>query len=565
MRSEPNTIVQFRILRRVFLNGLLDFELLSNGADTTKLVGRFAALLASISFAFTLPLLLIGGLQQDALWAMEHFLFATTMALAGLFVMMCWESIFPDRKDLLVLGPLPLSRTTVFLAKLSALLTTLVVGMVALNVFTGIGWVMLFEPDGGGLFGLIRCFAAYWGTVLIAGSFVFFCVLIVHGVSSLVLSRRMFLRFSGMIQVLGFVSVMADYFLEPSMESVPALSAPANQAILHALPSYWFLGVFQELNGSMRGEFVQLARLAWIGLGLAAVGALAAVSVAYRRTVPRIVEEPEIRPAGPRWEWLAHLPGNSITIAVLFFSCRTLLRSRQHRLMFGFFLSIGMIVMLLYVLVPQAEQAMGRISADTGVDFLIGTTMMMCLSVLGARIVVGVHSMLRANWIFQVTQIDSPLEYGTAAQWTLFTLGVVPACLLSLLLIVWVGANWTLLTHLCALALIGLILVNVVVLSLHKLPFTCSWNPGKVNVLVMFFGGLIIGIPLTTLAAKIEMTLLQAASGRVLLVSGLVLLAAASRWLTFKAAGALKPMSFEDKEEPALVSLDLDRTMTAGA
>jgi hypothetical protein len=72
--------------------------------------------------------------------------------------------------------------------------------------------------------------------------------------------------------------------------------------------------------------------------------------------------------------------------------------------MFGFFLSIGMIVMLLYVLVPQAEQAMGKIVAATGVDFLIGTTMMMCLSVLGARIVVGFPTPVKANWIFQVTQ-----------------------------------------------------------------------------------------------------------------------------------------------------------------
>ena len=142
--SQQRKLVQFRILRRIFLDGLLDFELLSKEADTTKLVAQYAALLASISLAFTLPLLTIGGLPQDALWGMEHFLFATTMAFAGLFGMICWESIFPDRRDLLILGPLPLSRTSVFSAKLSALSTALIVGIVALNAFTGIGWVILF-------------------------------------------------------------------------------------------------------------------------------------------------------------------------------------------------------------------------------------------------------------------------------------------------------------------------------------------------------------------------------------------------------------------------------------
>lgn len=555
---------QFRVLRRVFLDGLLDFELLSKEADTAKLVAQYAALIASISFAFTLPLLLIDGLQQDALWGMEHFLIATTIAFAGLFGMICWESIFPDRKDLLVLGPLPLSRTTVFLAKLSALLTALIVGIVALNVFTGIGWVILFEPNGGGLFGLIRSFAAYWSTALIAGSFVFCCVLILHGVISLVLPRRVFLSLSGVIQVLGFVLVLADYILEPSMESVRALSAPANQALLHTLPSYWFLGVFQGLNGSMRDEFTLLARLGWIGFGLAAAGAFGAISLAYWRALPRIVEEPEIRPAGPRWEWIAHLLPHSIANTILLFSFRTLQRSRQHRLMYGFFLSIGMIAALLYVLVPQAEQAMGRIAPDRGVDFLTGTTIMMCLSILGARIVLGVPSMLRANWIFQVTQINSPLEYARATQRTLFTLGVVPAGLFSLLLVLWVGPSWALFTHLCALILVGQTLVNVVNLSFRKLPFTCSWNPGKVNVLVTFFGGIIVGIPLTGLAARLEMTLLHNVTGRLLLLAALVLSAVASHWLARKAPEALKPLSFDEHEKPTLLSLNLHQTDSIG-
>lgn len=187
--------------------------------------------------------------------------------------------------------------------------------------------------------------------------------------------------------------------------------------------------------------------------------------------------------------------------------------------------------MLLYVLVPQAEQAMGKIVADTGVDFLIGTTMMMCLSVLAARIVVGFPTAVKANWIFQITQLYSPVEYAKASQRALLTMGVVPAFLLSVLLIVWVGISWAIASHLCALALVGLILVNVAMLSLHKLPFACSWNPAKVNVLVTFFGGLIVGIPLTRLAAEFEMKLLRTTVGRVSMLAGLMLLVVASSWL----------------------------------
>jgi hypothetical protein len=359
---------------------------------------------------------------------------------------------------------------------------------------------------------------------------------------------------------LGIVLVLAVYILEPSMESIPALSAPANQTLLHALPSYWFLGIFQQLNGSMRVEFTQLARLGWVGFGLAASLALLAISLAYWRTLPRIVDEPEIRPAGPRWNWLLNPLGGSTESAVLFFSWRTLLRSRQHRMMFGFFLSIGIIVMLLYVLVPQAGEWKRPISSVTDVNFLIGTTMMTCLSVLGACIVVGVPSVLRANWIFRISQIDSPFAYRRATQLTLFTSGVVPAFVVSLLLLLWFGASWARFIHICALSAIGVALVNAVVVISHKLPFTCSWTPGKVNVLVTFFGGVIVGIPLASVVAKLELILLRASLGKELLIVGAVLLAAISEWLPRKVPGALKPLSFEEKDEPALVSLNLRRT-----
>ncbi|UWZ83438.1 hypothetical protein [Occallatibacter riparius] len=556
-------MTQFRILRRIFLNGLLDFELLSSEADTSRLVGQFATLLASVSLAFTLPILLIGGLPQDAAWGMEHFLFATTMAVAGLFGMISWESIFPDRKDLLILGPLPLSRTTLFLAKISALSSALLVAIVALNAFTGLGWVILFEPEHGGVSGLIRCFLAYWLTAFMAGSFMFFAVLIAHGLSSLLLPRKTFLRWSGFIQVLGFVLVLADYILEPSMESLAALAAPANQFLLHALPSYWFLGVFQQLNGSMRFEFEPLARLGWLGFGVAAAGALFAVSMAYRGALSRIIEEPDVRPSSARGRWLLNRAGSSRGTAVLFFSWRTLLRSRQHRLAFGFFLAVGMSVMLLSIVLARAEDAMGRVAPEHGMSFLIGTTMMMALSVLGARIVIGIPTALRANWIFQITQVASPRQYVSATQRTLLSIGVVPAWLVCLVLAAWAGASWIVVAHMCVLALLGVIGTNAAVFRLHKLPFTCSWSPGKVNVLVTFFGGVIVGIPLTSLFAKLEIRLLQTPLGIAVLLACLSSLAVVSQWLIQTSSLAVKHLSFEDREEPALVGLNLRQTRPA--
>jgi hypothetical protein len=59
---------------------------------------------------------------------------------------------------------------------------------------------------------------------------------------------------------------MMRYFLEPSLETIGALSSQENQRLLGWLPSYWFFGLFQKLNGSMEMAFAPLATHAWIGL-----------------------------------------------------------------------------------------------------------------------------------------------------------------------------------------------------------------------------------------------------------------------------------------------------------
>ncbi len=558
MREQIGDSISFRVLQRVFLSRLVDFELLATDGDTTKLVGQFVALLASISLAITLPLILINGLPQEALWGMEHFLIATTMAVAGLFGMVSWESIFPERKDLMILGPLPVTRSSLFSAKMLALAYALLLGIVALNAFTGVGWVILFEPAGGGLLGLVRSFAAYWTTVLAAGSFVLFCVLFAHGATSLLLPRQVFLRASAYLQIAGLMLVLADYVLEPSLESLPALTDPRNQHLLHMLPSYWFLGLFQELNGSMLPAFTTLARFASVGLAIAAAGALVAVLVALLRTMPKIVEEPEIQPSGVGWAWLLPPGGDPLRKAVLVFSWRTLLRSRQHRLMLGFFLGVGLIVMVLYMHAPTAAPVNGHKAGSITVPFLIGTLIMMCVSVLGARIVIAVPILLKANWIFQLTQTNTSEAYWTATRCALLTIAVVPVWMISAAVCLWIRGGWAGTVHLVALALFGTVLADLAMIKLRKLPFACSWMPGKTNLLVLFFGGLIVGVPLATQAGILEMHLLERPALWPLLISGLALVAVATRWRTRGSEARRQDLVFEETEEPTLLSLKLE-------
>ena len=47
-------------------------------------------------------------------WSGEHFLIETTMLVVGLFAVLSWDSTFPDKRDVMVLAPLPIRSKTLF-------------------------------------------------------------------------------------------------------------------------------------------------------------------------------------------------------------------------------------------------------------------------------------------------------------------------------------------------------------------------------------------------------------------------------------------------------------------
>src|SRR5450432_1057636 len=143
--------LQLRVLYRQFLFRVFDLEVLSPHAqgDANKLLGQFAALLIFVSVWLALAALL--SADSNAPWnrgqirlvfemVAQHFLIATTMLVVGLFAVLSWDATFPDRRDVLVLAPLPLKPSTIFFAKIAAVGTALGLTVAALHLFAGFVW-----------------------------------------------------------------------------------------------------------------------------------------------------------------------------------------------------------------------------------------------------------------------------------------------------------------------------------------------------------------------------------------------------------------------------------------
>lgn len=540
--------VQFKILFRQFLLRVVDVELLSASADTTKLMGQLITVMLGFSFFISIPVIFGGGRLSDReARVFEHFLIATTMLVVGLFAVFSWDSTFPDRRDVLVLAPLPVRARTLFLAKVAATGAGLGIAVLALNGFSGLLWPWGFGPLNGGFLGAVRAVGAYWVTLLAATVFVFGGTLLLQGVASQ-LPRQMFLRLSGVLQIGAFCVFVSVYVLEPSLESRAALTAASNQRLLELLPSYWFLGLFKQMSGTMAPEFAPLARRAWIVLAGTCAGVVLTVLLSYVRAMRKTLEEPDILPGGFRLPLPPFM--KPVETAVMQFSVRTMLRSKQHRLILSVYIGVGfgMVLVLLRSELGHSNRMPPAI--------LSASVLMLCATAAAMRAVFSMPMTLKANWLLRVAALDPVARYAKAVRRTFLLLAVVPVWICAAVAMLWLWPWRVAAAHLVLLALLGSILSDACTLGFHKIPFTCSYQPGKTKMHFAFWGILLL-VPFTYMGAGYEWRYLQNFRGQILIAALLVLPALALRWWAARAARGAEAMLFEETEEAEIVSLAL--------
>jgi hypothetical protein len=479
----PEERRQFHILYRDFLRRVIDLDVLSAHGDTEKLLVQFAAMLAAFNFSFLIfagPKYLTGQVPAAqlrlAIRSEFEFLVASTMAVAGLFAVLAWNTVLPDRRDALILGLLPVRTRTVFLAKVAAIGSALGVAIIALNIFTGLTFPFLALPEGGGLVAALQSFTGYWLAMAAAGLFVCCGVLALQGLAAQLLPYRHFLRVSSFLQLAAFFAILAAWFLKP-----PGAVA--------WLPSSWFFGLQQQLSGAV--PYHPLAsRALSVLLGAAGIAAVS-FALAYGRSVRKIVEQPDILPAGrPR-----RLPQLGYVIlrrpidrAIVLFVARTIARSRQHRLFLAAYAGIGLAIAfayardLLYGAGDPYSRTLGTHWNQLNVPLLMAGLVLLCFAAIGARAIFSLPVTLRANWVFRLTAVRAPGAYFSAVRKALFTVTVLPVWLASAAAYFLIWPARPAAQHLLVLALAAIVLVHCSLDQFRKLPFACSYLPGKSNL-----------------------------------------------------------------------------------
>jgi len=407
--------------------------------------------------------------------------------------------------------------------------------------------------------GPVRMFFAYWFTMLATGTFTFCFVLTIQGLAQL-LPRQKYLRVSAFLQIAAFVLFVSMYFTQLPFASPEDLASPKDARLLTWLPSYWFFGMLQQLDGSQPPQLVVFTQRAWIGLGASIAGAIAAYLICYLRTLRRIAEQPDILPSRAGLRWLPRF-GGSLQTAVAQFSIRTLARSRKHRVTLAFYLGMAFAIILFITKAPElAKQSVGDRWHQPNPPMLMATILVMLSAIIGIRVAFAMPIELRANWIFRLMPLSGGKQYLKAARRSLYALAMAPAWCVSAAVLFSLWPRQQAAEHLALLALIGLIAIEGLLISFRKIPFTCSYLPGKVNLLVVWISYLFIGLLMAKGLTMERQALIENPRGLIAIGAGLAIAAGALRWLGSRLADqAATPIEFEETLEPAVLSLGLSR------
>jgi CubicO group peptidase (beta-lactamase class C family) len=409
----------------------------------------------------------------------------------------------------------------------------------------------------GGAWNVLRSFAAYWITLFASSAFVFGLVLTLQGLAQL-LPRQIFLRASSFLQLACFLLLLTVYFFQIPFAGPEALTEGARW--IPWLPSYCFLAVFQQLNGALPSMMHAMMWRAWTGLALSLAGAAASYLICYFRTLRMIAEQPDIQPSVRRLRWLPRF-GNSFQTAVGQFCVRTLCRSRQHRVILSFYLGIalGLPTFFSTAAVLRAQSTTGDIWHEVNSLLVIPSILLICGAVVGARIVFSIPLDLKANWIFRLMHPAAVAECLAASRRALYGMALLPVWLVmaAIFFLAWPWRQAA--GHLLVLLLLGAITAELMLYGFEKIPFTCSYLPGKsyFHMAAIAFLGLVFlinkGYPLERSA--LEDGRLYLAMIAVLLIAG-----GAARWRTAaRAQSNDATLQFEEEQDPLILGLGLYR------
>jgi hypothetical protein len=487
----------FQVLLKHFFDRFFDNELVSRQSDMSASLSKIAGVLAAPGLLcfWMLPKYTVLSFQPaavaEAASISDKLFFLTfSMAVMGFLTVLEWDALFPDRRDFTILIPLPIRLETVFSAKIISLCGFVLLFSVAANAISTFVYpfVAMRPPvTPATIFGHMACHAL---AVLAGTCFIFFFFVALQGLLMNFLSFRAFRRASTYVQLLSVFALLLMTLL--LLDSSSLLHSAKYQRFLYYFPPMWFLGLYETLMHKpdpLPGSSEMAMRALWIVIGASVL----AYALCYKRHVKRSLESEEIFDVVPSristWlcafadRFVVHQP---LEQASFYFTGKTIFRSRKHWLYLSAYVGVGFALVLQGLMGAMSRHGNPAIGQQS--PTLLSIPLILSFFLLsGMRFVFTLPAELKANWVFQLSEADGRKECLSGVRKAMFVFGVLPlfAALLPAYVFLWGWAAASFQTFFDIV--LSLLLIELLLLKFHKIPFTCSFLPGKANITAYWF------------------------------------------------------------------------------
>jgi hypothetical protein len=478
----------FRLLLKLFQDRFFESDDAAPGAGFQTNIYQVLGFLATTGFV--VAYVMVAGFSElrrksgpdpnAALHILWLFALAYSFAVIGFATFFEWDMLFPNRRDFLILASFPIRLRDLFAAQLTALGKFLLLLIVAVNIFPALLLILMvaLSPEfrGVGLRLVAGQFAATFGV----SAFAFLGVAAAQGVLINLTSPPIFRRISPWVQMLGMSVMILSILTCPIYMQLLVSAVKARALWLWLFPPVWFTGLYDLFLPNRHGLFASLGvyslQMMAGTVGLFALTWTIGFARHYRRTLESEDAPPRMRNAAGSSR-LVRPPEER---AIFDFSGKTLARSRKHQLFLVTYLSVGMSLAATFAIGVRGGKIEFSPDGVRAVPFLIAFFV-----ISGFRAVFQFPAELASNWLFRITEARWAETARSVTRKRVLVSGLAPALLLLLPIEIASWSGWRVPLHGIFQLAAGALLIELMFWTFDKVPFTCSYFPGRTSLSVL--------------------------------------------------------------------------------
>lgn len=483
-----------RLLARTFFGRLFESELMPPGLPQVQLVIWSIAMLAAPGFILSFHLerhyarlwRTVPSRIPDAILDDELLFVTYSMMALGLVALVVWEGVSPDRRDARTLGVLPLRTRTHVIGRLAALAGVAGLFCIGANMMSAVVYGMVLWSYGAAT-GLLRGVAAHLVAAGLGGLCVFFTLIAAQGALLSLFGRRAAQRLALALQGIFVIVLLQALMFVPYLGSLMRAAFHGEQhTVAVFLPPAWFVALFSVLAGTPEPVPMGFALAAAAATLLSMILAAALLAGSYRRLVRMALETKDgnvPKRAAILWRLAAagarRLAVHPVQSAVTGFTLRTIARSRTHLVLLAMYIGIG-IALVLSTLIPViVTSGIGVLSTPTAAMLSAPLILNFCM-LCGVRVLFAIPTDIGANWTLRLNAPDDKVvEVIRGVRVALLLMVVAPVALAAGVAALAMWGVRAAAVHAVFTAAAGVLLTDLLMVGLRKVPFTCTYHPGR--------------------------------------------------------------------------------------